>query len=134
MLVLNIRSGMGDTLQSWSDAWDFHTQHEVDVKFVWEKKHRNCGDFQQYFSGLDYLDIVNIDCVPEDEHIVPIDIVFDRFGERGQLAKKDMVEFCTADAAKANNILYRSACSFINFKDTKRTRGLLADIMPSDAI
>ena len=83
MLILNIRSGIGDTLQSWSDAWDFHCQHNVDVKFVWEKKHRRCQDFQYYFSGIDYIDVVNIDCVPEDENIVPIDVLFDRYGDRG---------------------------------------------------
>ena len=131
MLILNIRSGIGDTLQSWSDAWDFHCQHNVDVKFVWEKNHRKCQEFQYYFSGIDYIDVVNIDCVPEDENIVPIDILFDRYGELGQKAKMDMVNYCTAEKALSQNILYRSACSFINFQDTVRKRCLLQDIKPS---
>ena len=42
-----------------------------------------------------------------------------------------MVNYCTAERALSQNILYRSACSFINFQDTVRNRLLLRDIKPS---
>ena len=59
MIILNIRSGLADIIHSWSDSWDYHIQKKVDFKFIWDKKRKNCEDFQYYFCGLEQLDIVN---------------------------------------------------------------------------
>ena len=79
MIFLNIGSGLGNVFQCWNAAYDFHVQHGVEVKFIWQKDKRNCLDFERYFSGLEDLDVINTKDYYDIGFDVNMDVTFSSF-------------------------------------------------------
>ena len=135
MIILNIRSGLSDVFHTWTDFADFSEQHGIPIIYIWERGHRRCGEFQRYFSGLEYLDLHNIELTREDNLDLKVDVVFDSWASGDWKPLSGSIEkFCTLENAKQNTILIRTAMKGAFFDSTKRTGNLLKKIKPSEYI